>query len=176
MLAGVPFGLGFMREFFLAPLLQMRDVRTWMLTHIVIFSAMINYLTDAYEIFAASANAAASCSRSALAVVLPLASPPLFGNLGIAGGCSLLGGLCFILAFVPLLFIWQGERIRAGSRFCIALRKRKEEMARKVEEQRAKREAAEARLLSGGGNALFEQEKSARPPIAGGSNAKEEVV
>ena len=73
-----------------------------------------------------------------------------------------------ILAFVPLLFIWQGERIRAGSRFCIALRKRKEEMARKVEEQRARREAAEARLAAGTG---VLQEKN-----AGGNNRKELAV
>ncbi|KAK8093694.1 Polyamine transporter 3 [Apiospora hydei] len=58
MLAGVPFGLG------------------WML----IFMALINYLTDAYELFAASANAAASASRSLVAVVLPLATGPMFGG------------------------------------------------------------------------------------------------
>ncbi|KAK8039869.1 major facilitator superfamily transporter [Apiospora rasikravindrae] len=103
MLAGIPFGLG------------------WML----IFMALINYLTDAYELFAASANAAASASRSLVAVVLPLATGPLFGRLGVAGACSLLAGLSALMCGIPFVFIWKGERIRAGSRFCAELRRRK---------------------------------------------------
>lgn len=114
MLSGIPFGMGFS----------------------LIFMALLNYLTDAYEIFAASANAAASCSRSLLATILPFASVPMFSRLGIAGACSLLGGLSCVMCAVPFLFIWKGERLRAGSRFCILLREEKEEMARKVEAQR----------------------------------------
>jgi hypothetical protein len=117
MLAGVPFGAGFM----------------------LIFMALLNYLTDAYEIFAASANAAASTSRSLLATVLPLATVPMFRRLGIPGACSLLGGLSAGMCIIPFVFIWKGERIRAGSRFCIALKERKEEMARRIEAQRQKR-------------------------------------
>ncbi|KAJ4344047.1 hypothetical protein N0V85_009822, partial [Neurospora sp. IMI 360204] len=71
MLSGIPFGMGFM----------------------CVFQALLNYLTDAYEIFAASANAAASCSRSLLATLLPLATAPMFHRLGIWGACSLLGGM-----------------------------------------------------------------------------------
>jgi len=93
--------------------------------------ALLNYLTDAYEIFAASANAAASCARALLAVVLPLASTPMFARLGISGGCSLLGGLSLLMCAIPFIFIWKGETIRQRSRFCIALKERKEEMARK---------------------------------------------
>lgn len=118
MLAGLPFGAGF----------------------ILIFMALLNYLTDAYEIFAASANAAASCCRSLLATVLPLATSPMFARLGISGACSLLAGLSAGMCVIPFVFIWKGERIRAGSRFCIALRERKAEMARKIEDQR-RREA-----------------------------------
>ncbi|CAK7266444.1 hypothetical protein SEPCBS119000_002032 [Sporothrix epigloea] len=114
MLAGVPFGLGFM----------------------LIFIALLNYLTDAYEIFAASANAAASCCRSLLATVLPLAATPMFKRLTIPGACSLLGGLSLLMCVIPFLFIWKGERIRAGSKFCIALHQRKLEMQQKVEIQR----------------------------------------
>ncbi|KAL1896824.1 hypothetical protein Sste5346_004457 [Sporothrix stenoceras] len=114
MLAGIPFGLGFM----------------------LIFIALLNYLTDAYEIFAASANAAASCCRSLLATVLPLAASQMFKKLTISGACSLLGGLSLLMCAIPFLFIWKGEKIRAGSKFCIALRERKIEMQRKVEEQR----------------------------------------
>ncbi|KAL0940345.1 Polyamine transporter 3 [Colletotrichum truncatum] len=119
MLAGIPFGAGFM----------------------LIFIALLNYLTDAYEIFAASANAAASTSRSLLAVVLPLATTPMFNRLGIAGACSLLGGLSAIMCVIPFIFIWKGEQIRANSKFCIALRERKADMEKRVEEQRRREEA-----------------------------------
>lgn len=120
----------------------------------MIFIALLNYLTgmliliffsnslspansqDAYEIFAASANAAASCCRSLLATVLPLAATAMFSRLTIPGACSLLGGLSLLMCAIPFLFIWKGEKIRAGSKFCIALRERKIEMQRKVEEQR----------------------------------------
>ncbi len=72
--------------------------------------------------------------------MLPLATTPLFLRLGISGACSLLGGLSLLMCALPFVFIWKGEHIRAGSRFCIVLRERKEEMARKVEVQRLQRE------------------------------------
>ncbi|KAM5345730.1 hypothetical protein ACJ41O_011591 [Fusarium nematophilum] len=123
MLAGVPFGMGFM----------------------LIFMAMLNYLTDAYEIFAASANAAASCCRSLFAVVLPLATTHMFRRLGIPGACSLLGGLSALMCVIPFVFIWKGPSIRARSRFCIALRERKEEMQRRADQDKARRERIELR-------------------------------
>ncbi|KAL5324085.1 hypothetical protein ACEPPN_008628 [Leptodophora sp. 'Broadleaf-Isolate-01'] len=58
MLAGLPFGCGF----------------------VLIFMALLNCLTDAYEIFAASAMAAASCARSLAGAVLPFAATPLYGR------------------------------------------------------------------------------------------------
>lgn len=113
MLAGIPFGLGYL----------------------LIFMALLNYLTDAYEIFAASANAAASTCRSLFAVVLPLATTRMFEKLGIAGACSLLGGLSAVMCIIPWIFIWKGPTIRARSQFCIALKERKAEIARSEEEQ-----------------------------------------
>ncbi|KAK5997266.1 Polyamine transporter 3 [Cladobotryum mycophilum] len=118
MLAGLPFGMGFM----------------------LIFMAMLNYLSDAYEIFSASASAASSASRSLFGVLLPLATTPMFHTLGIPGACSLLGGLSALMCFVPFIFIWKGPSIRARSPFCIALRERKEEMLRKAEEEAEQRQ------------------------------------
>jgi MFS family permease len=123
MLAGIPFGMGMM----------------------LIFMALLNYLTDAYEVFAASANAAASTCRSLLAVVLPLATAPMFRNLGVSGACSLLGGISALMCFIPFVFIWKGPSIRNRSRFCIALRERKEEMLRKQEEDKRRAERAAVR-------------------------------
>ncbi|KAK3196562.1 hypothetical protein K4F52_000444 [Lecanicillium sp. MT-2017a] len=123
MLGGIPFGMGMM----------------------LIFMALLNYLTDAYEVFAASANAAASTCRSLLAVVLPLATAPMFKKLGISGACSLLGGISAVMCVIPFVFIWKGPSIRNRSRFCIALRERKEEMLRKEEENRQRAERAALR-------------------------------
>ena len=84
-------------------------------------------MTDAYEIYAASANAASSFTRSLLATVLPLATTPMFEKLGIAGACSLMGGISALMCIIPLIFIWKGDRIRASSKFCIMLERKKEE-------------------------------------------------
>ncbi|KAI0098590.1 major facilitator superfamily transporter [Hypoxylon sp. NC0597] len=123
MLAGIPFGAGFM----------------------LIFMALLNYITDAYEIFAASANAAASSCRSVFAVVLPLATTSMFARLGISGACSLLGGLSLVMCVIPFIFIWKGEAIRSRSKFCIALRERKLEMEQRALEQQRRREREAAR-------------------------------
>ncbi|RWA09855.1 hypothetical protein EKO27_g5253 [Xylaria grammica] len=119
-LAGIAFGMGFQ----------------------LIFVGMLNYLTDAYEIFAASANAAASSARSFLAVVLPLATTPMFAQLGINGALGLLGGLSLLLSGIPFIFLWKGERIRAGSAFCIALKERKLEMQKGAEKEMKKSSGA----------------------------------
>lgn len=61
------------------------------IAYLLILMALLNYLVDAYETFSASAMAAASCSRSLLAVALPFATPLMYERLGIAWACSLLG-------------------------------------------------------------------------------------
>jgi hypothetical protein len=47
-----------------------------------IYVGIVNYLTDAYEKYAASALSAASLGRNSLGAFLPLASYSLFRNLG----------------------------------------------------------------------------------------------
>lgn len=81
-----------------------------------------------------------------LATVLPLAAGPMFQRLGIAGACSLLGGLSLLMCAIPFIFIWQGENIRSKSRFCIALKERKAEMERKVELQRQRAQQRSERI------------------------------
>lgn len=110
MLAGVPFGIGFM----------------------LIFMALLNYLTDAYEIFAASAMSATSISRSIFGALLPLAASPMYKALGISWASSLLGFFALAMCVIPFAFIRYGDRIRANSRFCQELRAIKE---RKLKER-----------------------------------------
>ena len=115
MLAGLPFGIGFM----------------------LIFMALLNYITDAYEIFAASAMAATSCCRSVFGALLPLAATPMYDKLGVAWASTLLGFLSLAMSIIPFAFIRYGDRIRANSKFCQELKQRK--IA--VEEEKAQRES-----------------------------------
>ncbi|KAJ5034845.1 uncharacterized protein L3040_008114 [Drepanopeziza brunnea f. sp. 'multigermtubi'] len=96
MLSGVPFGAGF----------------------VLIFIALLNYMTDAYRELAASAAAAASCTRSIFGALLPLASSAMYGRLGVPWGMSFLGFVSLVLGLVPFAFIKYGERIRLGSKMC----------------------------------------------------------
>lgn len=119
-LAGVPFGMGFL----------------------FIFMALLNYLADAYQIFAASAMAAASCCRSICGAVLPLAAGKMYRTLGIAWATSLLGFLSMAMCGIPVLFWFYGDKIRDRSRFCIYLKEQREK-----EEEEEERRAREAGVL-----------------------------
>lgn len=101
----------------------------------LIFMALLNYLTDAYEIFAASAMAAASCCRSVFGAVLPLATTPMFDALGVAWACSLLAFLSLLMCGIPFGFLRWGGFLRERSRFCIYLRERKEKELLELEER-----------------------------------------
>lgn len=105
-LAGIPFGIGYL----------------------LIFMALLNYLTDAYEMFAASAMAASTCSRCLGGALLPFAAGPMYGKLGIAWTSSLLGFLSLGMCAIPFVFIRYGDKIRGRSEFCqeLAERKRRE--------------------------------------------------
>jgi hypothetical protein len=108
MMSGVIFGMGFL----------------------LIFMAILNYLTDAYQVFAASANGIASTCRSVFGALLPLAARPMYRALGIHWAGSLLAFISLAMAAIPFVFIRYGDRIRANSRFCLYLK----EMNEKEEE------------------------------------------
>lgn len=102
--------------------------------------ALINYIVDAYEIYAASAMGAASCSRSIFGVVLPFAARPMYETLGIGWSCSLLGFVSIAMGIVPFFFIRYGEQIRANSKWCQELKRAKaerDEKRRQLEVQEA---------------------------------------
>jgi hypothetical protein len=101
----------------------------------LVFMALLNYLTDAYEVFAASAMVAASCCRSIFGAVLPLATTPMYDSLGVAWASSLLGFLSLAMCAVPFMFLRMGEEIRARSRFCVYLKEKKEKEMREREER-----------------------------------------
>jgi len=93
---------------------------------LLIFMALLNYLTDAYETYAASAQGMASTARSIVGALLPLAAHAMFSNLGIAWACSLLAFLSLGMCIIPFAFIKFGDRIRDNSKFCKELKEMKE--------------------------------------------------
>ena len=113
MLAGIPFGIGFM----------------------LIFMALLNYIADAYEIFSASAMSATSCCRSVFGAILPLAARPMYQRLGIPWASSLLGFLSLGLSVMPFVFIKYGHRIRANSKFGQELKAKKAQAGRDLQGQ-----------------------------------------
>ena len=132
MLAGVPFGMGFM----------------------LIFMALLNYITDAYEVYAASGMAATSCCRSIFGALLPLAAAPMYKSLGVSWASSLLGFLSLAMSIIPFAFIKYGNRIREHSKFCQELKARKEKIAIEEEKDRSadRRHAARPEELECGEN------------------------
>jgi hypothetical protein len=79
--------------------------------------ALINYLADAYGIFASSALAAASGTRSILGAVLPLSTNALYVRLGVQWATSLLGFLSLLCALIPFAFITFCHKLREHSKF-----------------------------------------------------------
>lgn len=91
---------------------------TFLTTSIVlIFVAYLNYLTDTYLIYTASAMASNTICRSACGSSAPLFTRQMFNALGVGGGGSLVGGVAIVLAPIPFIFYKYGERIRRRSRF-----------------------------------------------------------
>ncbi|EDP53374.1 MFS multidrug transporter, putative [Aspergillus fumigatus A1163] len=82
-----------------------------------IYMGVVNYLTDAYEKYAASALSAASLGRNSFGAFLPLASPQLFSNLGFGWAGSLLGFIGAALSLVPVVLVLKGPQIRRSSPF-----------------------------------------------------------
>ncbi|KAH6652138.1 major facilitator superfamily domain-containing protein [Truncatella angustata] len=101
-LAGVTFGLG----------------------NLLIFMALLNYLADAYQVFAASAMAASSCTRSIFGAILPLATTPMYDTLGVGWASTLLAFVSLVMCAIPFVFIHFGDQIRSRSAFCQVLKEK----------------------------------------------------
>lgn len=84
-----------------------------------IYMGVVNYLTDAYEKYAASALSAASLGRNTFGAFLPLASYSLFKNLGYGWAGTLLGFIGAALSVVPIVLLYKGREIRARSPFML---------------------------------------------------------
>ena len=89
-------------------------------TVFVVMQCIFVYIPLSYPMYAASLFAANDFFRSALACGSVLFAHPLFGNLGVARGVSLLGGLSVIGIVGIWLLYFYGARLRALSKFAIS--------------------------------------------------------
>lgn len=83
----------------------------------LIFVAYLSYLVDVYLMYAASAIAANTITRSACGAAAPLFTNQMFKALGVGGGGSLIGGMAALLAIIPFMFYKYGKQIRMRSKF-----------------------------------------------------------
>ena len=121
MLAGLPFGVGFLLIFMalinyvsLCPLSDLQKHQQ--------ANGTTEKMADAYGIYAASAMAAASTTRSLCGAMLPLATGPMYERLGLHWATSLLGFFSVAAAVIPWVFIKYGNGIRARSKFAQSLK------------------------------------------------------
>ncbi|KAK5741322.1 MFS siderochrome iron transporter 1 [Elasticomyces elasticus] len=111
--AGVPFGFGM----------------------VMVFLGIMNYLIDAYTIFAASVLAANSVLRSIFGAVFPLFTQQMYANLGIHWASMVPAFLALACVPLPFLFYKYGPRIRKSCKYAAEaeafLRRMQEDMEKK---------------------------------------------
>ncbi|KAI9167197.1 Caffeine resistance protein [Paramyrothecium foliicola] len=88
-------------------------------TVFVVMQCIFVYVPLSYPQYAASLFAANDFFRSALACGSVLFAHPLYGNLGVARGTSLLGGLSVIGIVGIWLLYFYGGRLRSMSKFAV---------------------------------------------------------
>jgi hypothetical protein len=94
-MAGAPFGFGM----------------------VLVFLSIMNYLIDAYVIYAASVLAANSVLRSLFGAAFPLFCPYMYQNLGIHWASSIPAFLALACVPFPFLFYKYGSAIRERCKF-----------------------------------------------------------
>ncbi|OCK77027.1 MFS general substrate transporter [Lepidopterella palustris CBS 459.81] len=93
--AGVPFGFGM----------------------VLVFLSVMNYLIDAYTIFAASVLAASSVLRSLFGAAFPLFTNQMYARLGIHWASSIPAFLALACVPLPFLFFKYGSEIRKRCKY-----------------------------------------------------------
>ncbi|KAK9362980.1 major facilitator superfamily domain-containing protein [Lipomyces starkeyi] len=99
MIGGVFFGLGFTS----------------------LFIGFLNYATDCYKIYAASAHGIMSVTRSIIATCLPLFATAMYDRLGVHWATTLWAFISLAMAPIPILFFKYGHILRQRSAFTSSL-------------------------------------------------------
>ena len=77
----------------------------------------MNYIIDAYLMFAASAIAGNTFMRSVAGAAFPLFTRQMFAGMGIQWAGTLLGCIALVLSPIPFIFYLYGKKLRAKSKF-----------------------------------------------------------
>lgn len=83
----------------------------------IIFLQCLNYLIDAYLMFAASAIAANTFMRSLCGAGFPLFATYMIEGMGVQWAGTLLGCVALVLVPLPVFFYYKGPKIRERSNF-----------------------------------------------------------
>lgn len=89
-------------------------------TSFILFQVIFSYIPLSYPQYTSSLFAANDFFRSAMACGSILFAQPLFGNLGVGKGVSVLGGLSVSGIVGLVLLFMYGARMRAKSKFAIS--------------------------------------------------------
>jgi hypothetical protein len=84
---------------------------------ITVMQAIMMYITDSYERYAASASAAVCFGENLFAAFLPLAASSMYTNLGYHWASSLLAFISLAMSFAPVILVLKGKEVRKRSPF-----------------------------------------------------------
>ena len=87
----------------------------------IVLSSIANYMIDTFTIYAASAMAAITISRSVFAATFPLFALHMYNALDWGWGNSLLGFIALAGCGIPPLFWFYGEVLRTNPRYQVKL-------------------------------------------------------
>ncbi|WWC92617.1 uncharacterized protein L201_007576 [Kwoniella dendrophila CBS 6074] len=83
---------------------------------VLVFLGVMNYLVDAYLLYAASVLAGSAVMRSIFAVILPLFTIDIYNKLGIRWAGSLMAFLGLLFVPAPFIFYYYGSKLRRMSK------------------------------------------------------------
>ncbi|KAI1107338.1 MFS general substrate transporter [Jackrogersella minutella] len=126
---------------------------------VLLFISVINYLVDAYTVFAASALASNAILRALFGAVFPLFTPIMYENLGIQWASSIPAFLALACAPLPFLFYKSGKWVRDHSSYAQEARKIMDHILKQQHAVEEKQDAVvvEAQLMT---DSLTNEEKS----------------
>ncbi|EWC46378.1 hypothetical protein DRE_04321 [Drechslerella stenobrocha 248] len=84
---------------------------------LLVYSSVFAFLVDCYPLYAASAMAANSFTRSCFAAGFPLFSTQMYHTLGNQNATLILALLAVVMAPFPYIFFKHGEKLRKYSRY-----------------------------------------------------------
>jgi hypothetical protein len=117
----------------------------------------MNYLIDAYTIYAASVLAANSVLRSLFGAAFPLFTVQMYNNLGIHWASSIPAFLALACTPFPFIFYKNGERIRMKCKYAKEAHEVLEHMKQQENDDEKKEGREEARNR---GNEFMEEDKA----------------